>query len=202
MRLFGRARAAAPWAALFVSSASPGAVIRFLERRPAPDGASGGLLLGEAAPGAQPWRALVAVEGADATQAWMEASAIAFAAAFPPAVTLIFADDAKDTWGWRAWESGPPGAAACLTEKGDGEPSRVPALIRRLAGLDRVLRPTALAVAYANARDFPAGGIPALVADHRRENVPRVTYETVAGLDARGLLREDGSRWYTWHTGI
>lgn len=210
--IFRRKRPAASWCALFVRSASPGAVIRFLERRRAILAQQAGsnalaafaacgpdLVLGEAAPGTEPWRALVAPGATHGkpSGAWMEKTGADLATAFAPGVTLLFADDTAGAWGWRVWV---PGAAetAPETEHG-GELPPAPTLVQRLAGHARAQSPTALAVTWASERGLPAARIPALLSGgrFRRENVPLVAYETVAGLDARGLLREDGPRWYT-----
>ncbi len=204
--IFGRKRPAAPWCALFVRSASPGAVIRFLERRRAalaqqedPNRLAvfgPGLVLGEAATGAQPWRALVApgaTHGAP-SGAWMEKTGAVLAAAFTPSVTLLFADDEPGEWGWRIWVREADGAAR-ETEREQGEPPPVPTVLQRLVGPAPPQSATALAVAWAGERGLPAGGIPALLAGSGK-SPPVIAYETVAGLDARGLLREDGPRWY------
>ncbi len=204
--IFGRKRPAAPWCALFVQSVSPGAVIHFLERRRAalaqqedPNRLAvfgPGLVLGEAAHGAEPWRALVAVGATcDAPDgAWMEKTGAALAAAFAPSITLLFADDEWGKWGWRIWAREADGAAR-ETEREQGEPPPVPTVLQRLVGLAAPQSATALAVAWAGERGLPAGGNPAFLAGGGK-SPPLVLYETVAGLDARGLLREDGPRWY------
>jgi len=191
-----------------VRSASPGAVIRFLERhRAALERQKGinataaffahgpGLVLGEAVSGAEPWRALVALGATcdNHSGAWMENTGAALAAPFAPSVTLLFADDEWGKWGWRVWVPDVDGTVR-ETERINGEPPLVPPVLHRLAGLAAPQSATALAVAWAGERGLPAARIPALVSGRKSPHL--IAYETVAGLDARGLLREDSPRWY------
>ncbi len=168
------------WCALFLRAPSPGQVFRFLQRRPgqaagvpAPEEATILLLSDPAGP--EGWRVLAAGRGA---LGWMEAACPAFAQAFPPAVTLLFA---ADGWGFRVW------AAGGESERGGGA--------RRRGPLARLLGETAEreAAAWALDRRLPADRIPALAG---RRPPPVCDYATVAGLDERGLLVEDGPRLY------
>jgi len=196
-----RSGAAAPVVtALFVAAASPGMVFRWLERRA--DGCDGlarldalGLLLSDAR-GPDQWRALLATTdepGASrawAARAWMEATGPALAHAFPPSVTLLRADEDERVWGYVVW----PADSGVAPERGGGGVAPPPSLWRRLAGLGGD-GPAARAAAWARARGLPVDRAPGL-AVRRSLPLPVHDYATVAGLDARGLLREDSPRLY------
>ena len=123
----------------------------------------------------------------------MENTSAALAAAFAPSVTLLFADDEGGKWGWRVWVP-EAGATVRETERVNGEPPPIFPILQRLAGLAAPQSATALAVAWAVERGLPAARIPALAGGGKSS--PLIAYETVAGLDERGLLREDAPRWY------
>ena len=182
-------------AALFVTAASPGMVFRWLERRAAGsrDGLAcldaRGLLLSDAH-GPDGWRALVAADDGDpeAARAWMEATGPALANAFPPFVALLWAGETARAWGYIVW----PATDGAAPERGGGSVPPWP-LWRRLAGLGED-GPAARAAAWARARGLPVDRVPGLAV--RRPPLPVHDYMTVAGLDARGLLREDSPRLY------
>ncbi len=217
------------WSVLFVAAASPGAVFHWLQRchraaggpdeptpRPSCPGAC--FLLSDAQPGAAPWRVLTCdhetasgsgdVDPADVL-AWMEDVAPPLARAFPPFVTLLWADEERRVWGPRVWAPPPAGAnetagadrsaPAHPIEQRKDEPVPPATLLQRLSGQKP---PTASTCArhWALARGLPADRIPALARVPLRPGriapLPVYPYETVAGLDARGLLREDGPRLY------
>jgi len=87
-------------------------------------------------------------------------------------------------WGFLIWEGG------ALAEEGEEPLAETPrGLLHRLAGV----KPSP-AVAWARERGFPIERVPGTVA--RTKPVPVVEYRTVAGLDQRNLLVEDGPRLY------
>ena len=181
-------------AALFVAAASPGMVFRWLERRASDRDSLArldalGLLLSDAC-GPDRWRALLAGEGRpeEAARAWMEETAPALARAFPPFVTLLRADEAARTWDYVVWPTD-----SAPAERGGGI-APPPSLWRRLAGLGED-GAAARAAAWARARGLPVDRAPGLAA-RRSPPLPVHDYATVAGLDARGLLREDSPRLY------
>jgi hypothetical protein len=200
-------RAACPtWCALFVAARSPGAVFGWIERRRQDARvrplAAFDLVLSDSTvppPGGESWRVLAlggddgASATADAGTVWLEAVAPELAAAFPPGVTLLWADEARHTWGWRTFPSG--GDTDRIGDQGQQQPVPPRTLLARLAGQPS---PTATVCArdWALARGLPADRIPAVAARTGAAAPPEIPYETVAGLDARGLLHESGPRLY------
>jgi hypothetical protein len=98
---------------------------------------------------------------ADAGAVWLEAVAPELAAAFPPGVTLLWADEARRTWGWRTFPSG--GDTDRIGDQGQQQPVPPRTLLARLAGQPS---PTATVCArdWALARGLPADRIPAVAA--------------------------------------
>lgn len=174
--------------ALFLRApASPGTVVRFLQRRwgSNPDGRARlnrlDLLLSDAVrPGG--WRALVA--GASEALAWMEAAGPILAPAFPPSVALLHADETA--WDFRVWP-GDGGAA----ERGGGPKEQ-----GRRGLLSRLLNVTEPSpeVTWARERGLPIERVPA--ADSSAPPPRLLDWVTVAGLVERNLLVEDGPRLY------
>jgi hypothetical protein len=176
------------WAALFLRSASPGAVFRFFERRRrAGEAAPGPLLLSDAAP-ANGWRALIGPPD------WLAAQAEALSRAFAPRVTLL-RQSAMPTpeWGFTVYEAG-----AVAEEGGESLSAKQRPLLHRLAGVKPALSPPVL---WARERGLPVERVPGAVS--HKGTVPVIEYRTVAGLDQRSLLIEDGPRLYRFDsTGI
>jgi hypothetical protein len=138
------------------------------------------LLLSDAAP-PDAWRALIADRES------LAALGPGLSLAFGPRVTLVYQSEAPEpVWGYLAWEGG------ALAEEGKEPLTAAPhGLLHRLAGVKPAPSP---AVAWARERRFPIERVPGTVA--RTKPVPVVEYRTVAGLDQRNLLVEDGPRLY------
>jgi len=171
----------AVWAALFLRSASPGAVFGFLERRSrAGEDLPRSLLLSDAAP-PHAWRALIA------DRECLAAQGPGLSLAFGPRVTLVYQSETPmPVWAFLIWERG------AFTEEGEEPLTATPrGLLYRLAGVKPAPSP---AVVWARERGFPIERVPGTVA--RTKPVPVVEYRTVAGLDQRNLLVEDGPRLY------
>lgn len=176
------------WQALFLSSLSPGAVFRFLERRLGRDPEERGqldalgLLLSDAVPPGA-WRVLSA-DGAGAGP-WMQGVGAALSEAFPPEVVLVWREPGgippEPVWGFIAWAGGTE------TERGDTAAERPRGLIARLAGITPETPP----LRWARERGLPTDRIPALA-----QRLPIVEYATVARLDEKGLLTEETPRLY------
>jgi hypothetical protein len=169
------------WAALFLRSASPGAVFRFLERRRhAANKAPGPLLLSDAVP-PDAWRALIAP--AD----WLTVQGPALSQAFGPRVTLLrYIGASTSAWSFTVLEAG------TVVEEGTetlAAPRR--SLLHRISGVGPALSPP---VVWARGRGLPVERVPGAVPLKRA--VPVVEYQTVARLDQRSLLIEDGPRLY------
>lgn len=165
--------------ALFVRApGSPGAVYGFLQRRWGREPLD--LLLSDAVNG---WRALVG-EGQTARD-WMEAAGPALSRAFPPAVTLLWAEAAA--WGFCVWPEGGP------EERGGGarEPEARRGLLRRL--LPPAGKPSSPEAAWAAGRGLPVERVLDLAG---RRPPPILDWAIVAGLVERGLLVEAGPRFY------
>lgn len=172
-------------AVLFLSATSPGAVLRFLERRLRPLHAAAAsppsaLLLSDAV-GPEQIRLLAAAEGGDtAAPDWLREQAAPLSGALDTRVTLlVLPRSGEPAWNFVVWEGG------AEIERGGGtrESERRPTLWERLPGARRPPLPEAV---WARERGLPLD----------RLTAPVVDYVTVAQLDQRGLLVEDRPRLY------
>jgi hypothetical protein len=175
----------AGWSALFLSAASPGMVVRYLERRRrAGEAVPDGLLLSDRA-GESRTRALA---GDSDAHAWMEASGAALSRAFPPTVTFLWSEPVSATtplrWGFVSWKDG--------EENGRHEQALDPEQKRGFLGLAR--RPLPAPVRWAQRQGLPLGRV--LGESGSRLAVPVIDYETVAKLDQKSLLVESSPRLY------
>ena len=166
---------APPWAVLFLSAASPGAVLRFFERRRRRDPDMPPALLLSDAVGAEGIRLLTAET--DEVFGWLSAQGRPLSAAFPKHVTLLRRQ--TNDWGFHIWDAG-----AEIEQGGGASPPSTPRpLWMRLPGFYRPLAPEC---AWAQTRGLPLG----------RLRAPLMDYVTVAQLDQKGLLVEASPRLY------
>ena len=180
----------AVWAALFIQSASPGAVFRFLERRRRAETQSGNdasagadiLFLSDALSGNN-WRAM------PGEYAYLNAQGAALSRAFPPVIFLLYRDG--DRWGAIFWEAG--------TETERQENVALPAATnswKRFFGAAQKESPPA---AWARERQLPLFRVPGALPSAKA--APLIEYRTIAGLDQRNLLVETGPRLYRFVMG-
>jgi hypothetical protein len=117
----------------------------------------------------------------------MEQTAPLFAEALTGNVTLLWRDPSR--WGYGVWGTG------------DAEPERAEATVTEpparglLARLTRAPLPPPAEVTWARTRGLPWDRIPAL-RPARAGTLPVIGYATVARLDQKSLLVEDGPRLY------
>lgn len=186
------------WSVLFLVSPSPGKVFRYLERHQEHLLAVTGAvalpdLLSEPVP-PHGWRALT---GLNLTAASMEPLAIILSEVFHPRVTLLWKRTDQDrlpsslmsTWGYVTFEQGKETERA--TEDTTSPIPRRQPLLTRLPGAKQVTPPE---VHWADVRGLPITRVPR--ATQGREYVPVIDYVTVAQLDQRSLLVENGPRLY------
>jgi hypothetical protein len=165
------------WAVAFLKSGSPGAVLRFLERRRS-DITPATLFLSDAlSPGG--WRVL------PGDRDFLMAQVAPISQAFVSGVYLLYRE--TTAWGWELWENG--------EEKNRFEydlPQSPETFSQRLLTSGVALfkgRPVEEApLAWARQRGAPLARIPGIVPGSRP--VPIIEYQTVAGLDQRKLLVE------------
>jgi hypothetical protein len=179
--------------AAFVAAPSPGQVYRFLQRSLRSERATAAeaavalpaLLLSDRV-GARSYRAL-AIEGATAAEAAPVISRVAarLAPAFASseAPLLVLRADADGSWGFHRWHD--PDDVPETANNGPGAPLRSSFL--------RFLTPTArhapAPVLWAQREGLPVDRVPGVA----RKTPPVVDYSTVAALDQKGLLYEDGT---------
>ena len=168
--------------------ASPGTVVRFLQRRWGgdPDGRARlnrlGFLLSDALP-PDGWRALAS--DAPEALAWMRMAGPILAPPFPPSVTLLQASET--VWDFQIW----PGDGGA--EERGGGPKEQTARRGLLPRLLNIVEPSP-EVAWARERGLPIERVPA--ADPSAPPPRLVDWATVAGLVERNLLVEGDPRLY------
>ena len=169
-------------------ASSPGSVFRFLERQQGRDIVertylqSLGLLLSDPW-GTENYRALFGTS--DAARPWLESIAPRISEAFPPSVTLLYADDETRMWTYSVWSAG------ALTETKETV-LPLPSPLGRFLGTATTA--SADAALWATRRHLPVGRVPSLLGSRQRP--PILDYRPLEQLDQRGLLNEDTSRLY------
>ncbi|HVK02603.1 MAG TPA: hypothetical protein VM490_03965, partial [Armatimonadaceae bacterium] len=135
---------------------------------------------------------------------FLESRGAQFSLAFPDApVTLLYADDRGETgrgeWGWRVWtaqgarENAPPESfSEGVTRAQAGAGARLLARLTGGAAVGDGGLVRARAWARDGGRNLPLGRVPAATG----KALPVIDYVTVAALDQKALLVEDGPRLY------
>ena len=186
--------------ALFISSASPGAVFRFLERR------RGGIQAERAAldaldlrlSRAAPPRAYRALTGGAGFPAWAQNAFPLFAEAFAPPLTLLWASADTPTWGYIRRDADTPAASHTFTVAAATPVQSALARLNRQPNVPQV----AAAVAWAKRCRLPLAEVPALRGLWTpRPDKPQevIDYGIVARLDQKSLLVENTPRLYHYH---
>ena len=181
---------------MFLSSPSPGQILRYLQRNHPHTEFSSQLLLSDPT-GDDSVRCLFIStneQGVANTSAlnWLQSLGAALSDVFPPRVPLLWRHASTSlepgTWGFTVWEDG----AVVETAEHIFPLVSKPGLLSRLPGMKRNA-PLSPDVAWALARGLPIDRVPA--AGLRRQ-IPIIDYVTVSQLDQRSLLVENSPRLY------
>ena len=183
--------------ALFVSSPSPGAVFRFLERRLGSTDRERAALdaLDLRLSRAAPPRAYRALTGGVGFPAWAQTAFPLFAEAFAPPLTLLWASADTLTWGYTRHDADSPTETQTFTVSA-ATPAQ--SALARLTRQPNVPQVTA-AVAWAKRHRLPLAEVPALRGLWTpRPDKPQevIDYGIVARLDQKSLLVENTPRLY------